>query len=64
MNENNKELCPLCNNHELGWGRQSGEGKVYPTDAIFSNGSAIYHLICKECGHILRSKVEKPHKFK
>ena len=60
---NNKE-CPVCGSKEIGKGKQSWQGKMFPIDDIFSSGSEIIAEICTECGHILSMSVAKPEKFK
>lgn len=55
--------CPKCGGTELGKGKHSGYGVMYP-DNKMSLGSEIEYIICTECGFIIESYVKKPEKFK
>jgi len=55
--------CPKCGGKELGKGKHSGYGTMYP-DGKMSLGSDIEYIICTECGFIIESYVKKPEKFK
>jgi DNA-directed RNA polymerase subunit RPC12/RpoP len=64
MNKNRRATeCPKCGGKELGKGKQSGYGVMYP-DSKMSFGSDIEYIICTECGYIIESYVKKPAKFK
>lgn len=63
MNKNEK--CPNCGSKEIAQGKQMGQGKMVPIDSLgFSFGSNVIADICTECGNILRTKVDRPGKFK
>lgn len=51
--------CPYCGSECLTKGYQAGEGLIYK-DRIGAFGSVVEHTVCKECGSIVYSKVEKP----
>lgn len=55
--------CIKCGGTELGKGKQSGYGVMYPVNKM-SVGSDIEYIICTECGFIIESYVKKPEKFK
>ncbi|MGM0837248.1 MAG: transcription initiation factor TFIIIB [Bacillota bacterium] len=55
--------CPKCGAKELGVGKHSGYGVMYPKDKM-SFGSDIEYVICTECGYIIEGYVKKPNKFK
>ena len=55
--------CPKCGGKELGKGKHSGYGVMYP-DNKMSLGSDVEYIICTECGFIIESYVKKPEKFK
>jgi len=55
--------CPKCGGEELGIGKHSGHGVMYP-DNKMSLGSDIKYIICTDCGFIIEGYVQKPAKFK
>ncbi|WP_223554204.1 transcription initiation factor TFIIIB [Lysinibacillus sphaericus] len=55
--------CPKCGGKELGKGKHSGYGVMYPENKM-SLGSDVAYIICTECGFIIESYVKKPEKFK
>jgi hypothetical protein len=57
------ETCPKCESSELGKGKQSGYGVMFPLNKM-SFGSDIEYLICTSCGFIIEGYVKKPEKFK
>lgn len=54
---------PKCGGKELGKGKHSGYGVMYPENKM-SLGSDVEYIICTECGFIIESYVKKPEKFK
>jgi hypothetical protein len=61
----NNQVCPICGCKEIGHGKHSYQGCMYPLNGgIFSTGSEVIADICTNCGHILSMRVEKPEKFK
>ena len=57
------EKCPKCGSNELGKGKHSGYGVMYPVGKM-SLGSDIIYTICTKCGYIIEGYVSKPDKFK
>lgn len=57
------EKCPKCGSGELGKGKHSGHGVMFPVNKM-SLGSDIEYLICTSCGFIIEGYVKKPEKFK
>ncbi|WHY77401.1 transcription initiation factor TFIIIB [Neobacillus sp. WH10] len=55
--------CPKCGGEELGKGKHSGYGVMYP-DNKMSLGSDVEYIICTKCGFIIEGYVKKPGKFK
>lgn len=57
------EKCPYCNSDKLVLGFQIGNAVAYPDVRGGMFGSRIEHLICKDCGSIVYSRVLKPDMF-
>lgn len=55
--------CPYCGGTEFGEGYQSFQARMQSKNNVFKN-SQIFHVICLDCGSIVRSYVEKPDKFR
>lgn len=55
--------CPQCGEKELGIGKHTGYGVMYPKNKV-SIGSEIEYMICTGCGFIIEGYVKKPEKFK
>ncbi|MGE8207043.1 transcription initiation factor TFIIIB [Heyndrickxia sp. NPDC080065] len=55
--------CPKCGGIELGKGKHSGYGVMYPSNKM-SLGSDVGYIICCKCGYIIEGYVKKPEKFK
>ncbi|MCA1318320.1 transcription initiation factor TFIIIB [Bacillus tianshenii] len=55
--------CPKCGAKELGIGKESGHGGMFPKNKM-SLGSEVEYIICTECGYIIEGYVKKPGKFK
>lgn len=55
--------CPKCGRKELGKGKHTGYGVVYPANKM-SLGSDIEYIIYTECGFIIEGYVKRPEKFK
>ena len=62
--EQKKDICPHCGSVHVTVGKQlsvQGGGCVVPQHAmtpIF--GTIMYHVICFECGTVIRSYVDNP----
>lgn len=57
------ERWPYCGYTEFGEGIQIGHGAVQVSNRIFKS-SGLYHIVCLNCGSVVRSYVDKPAKFK
>ncbi len=60
------EKCKFCGSTHLGVAYQLGNGQVYPDLYAYqytNRGSSIEHILCKECGAILMSRVLHPERF-
>lgn len=55
--------CPKCGGVELGRGKHSGMGSVYPYGKMGLT-SEVEILLCTDCGFIIESYVTKPKRFK
>lgn len=63
MNKSNK--CPECGSNDIAKGRQFGQGKMFPINNItMIGGSNVTADICTSCGYIIKTRVEKPEKFR
>lgn len=58
------ENCPYCNSKMLVYGYQSDSGNVFTDIRGSVFGSPVEHIICRECGSIVYSRVVKPEMFK
>jgi DNA-directed RNA polymerase subunit RPC12/RpoP len=56
-------VCPKCGEKELGKGKHTGPGVMYPDNKV-SFGVEVEYIICTECGFIIEGYVKKPDKFK
>lgn len=65
MNQQSKITeCTKCGGMELGKGIQTDYAALAPYKKVFGLGSAVVHTLCTDCGFIIESHVEKPHRFK
>lgn len=60
---NGEKRCNNCGNNEFFRGVQQYQGQVFNEKSLFSDGSAITHVFCSQCGLIVESYVNKPKKF-
>ncbi len=59
-----EEKCPYCGKQEFVEGKQEGYAIIVPVNKIFTLKSQIlYHLICLNCGAIVKSYVKDPKKL-
>lgn len=58
------ENCPYCGSEMLVYGYQNDSGSVFTDVRGSVFGSPIEHIICRECGSIVYSRVVKPDMFK
>lgn len=66
MNNNPIERCPFCNSNNIGVGYQLGAGQIFADLYAYHSTrdcSNIEHLICKQCGSIIHSRVIKTEMF-
>lgn len=69
-NRNNEEIkiedrqCPGCGGENFSLGKQVGFASIYSVKNPIIKGSHVTHVICKSCGRIVESYVEKPEEFK
>ena len=56
--------CPKCGGIELGKGKSSGYGAIYPSGKMLGAGSEVEYIICTACGFVIEEYVKKPEKFK
>jgi len=56
--------CPYCASSELFEALQEGYGGIYATSNMtFGSRCPLYHLVCRNCGTIVRSYVKEPEKI-
>ena len=56
-----QDICPYCGGTETVSGKQNGSGAISPKDAwTVLNAQPLYHVVCKNCGTVIRSYVEYP----
>lgn len=61
----NIEKCPYCGNTEFVKGKQDAYAKIYPINKIFTlKSQALYHIICLNCGAVVKSYVNTPETLK
>ena len=58
-----QEKCPHCGKSNNVIGRQQGYGCVEADKVLTLKSQSIYHVICLECGTVIRSFVKKPKKL-
>lgn len=61
-NEAKIETCPYCGHNKFGMGFQWTHARVFKPHLNF--GENLYHIICLNCGSVVRSYVKNPEKFK
>ena len=60
MNEQKQYVCTWCGGKDVVEGIQSTYAKVQPNKALTLKGENLIHVICKNCGTVVRSYVENP----
>ncbi len=63
MNDFGITKCPFCGGTELAHGYQTYQAEVIVYGKMLSS-SALYHILCTDCGSVVHSYVEKPEKFR
>ncbi len=60
----NQEKCPYCGKEELVEGKQEGYASIAPANKVLTfKSQTLYHLICLNCGAIVKSYVKEPKKL-
>lgn len=58
------EKCPFCGNNEFVEGKQEGYASVGPANKVLSfKSQTLYHIICLNCGAVVKSYVKNPQKL-
>lgn len=63
MGNQKQYVCPWCGGKDVVEGIQSAYAKVQPNKTLTFKGESLVHVICKECGTVLRSYVKNPKIF-
>jgi len=59
--EQKQDICPHCGGMETVIGKTSGYGRIIPQHALtILHAQNVYHIICLNCGTVIRSYVEHP----
>lgn len=62
--EEKQEICPRCGGTDFVTGKQNGYGGVLPKKRISAlRAQPLMHLICRNCGTVVRSYIEDPQDF-
>ncbi len=59
----NKDKCPYCGKSNTVVARQNGYARISADKACTFKTQTLYHIICRECGTVIRSFVKKPGKL-
>ena len=62
MKEIKLSACPFCGGTEFVEGYQGGYGALASKEGAWL-GASLYHVICRDCGSIVRSYVKDPEKL-
>ena len=58
------QKCPYCEGKEFVEAVQSGYSALAPVDKILTfKSQALYHIICFNCGAVIKSYVKNPKKL-
>lgn len=58
------EKCPYCGKEEFVEGVQGGYAAIAPATKVLTfKSAALYHVICLNCGAIVKSYVKDPKKL-
>ena len=56
-----QDICPHCGGNDTMIGKQNGHGAIVPQKGwTVINAKALYHVICRNCGTVIRSYIEDP----
>lgn len=59
----NKMQCPYCGKTEFVKGIQMEGNGIMPIKKLTLKAQPIYHIVCLNCGTIIRSYIKKPDKL-
>lgn len=54
--------CPFCGGSEFVKGIQGNQGRIYSVHSL-KRSQYLVHIICLECGSVVRSYVNEPEKL-
>lgn len=54
--------CPYCGGNNFGEGYQLAQGSIVKSLWAFK-ASKVIHIICKDCGSIVHSRIEDPERL-
>lgn len=57
------EKCPYCGSNKNVIGVQSGYASVSANKSLTFKTQILYHVICLDCGSVIRSFVKNPEKL-
>ena len=57
----NQDICPKCGYKEFVEGSQMNYGAVWPNKIFTLRRESLHHIICLNCGTVVRSYVKNPH---
>lgn len=58
------EKCPFCGSSEFVEGKQEGYASVGPSNKTLTfKSQVLYHVICLNCGAVVKSYVKNPKKI-
>ena len=59
--EKKEDVCPYCGGTATATGKTSGYGRIISKKALtMLNAQDMFHVICLDCGTVIRSYVEYP----
>lgn len=64
MSPQRPDHCPYCGGSDFIVGKQQGYGSVSANKAFTFKQQPLYHLICSQCGTVVRSFVNNPELLK
>lgn len=56
------DRCPYCEGSEFIKGKHEGYGAVQSLESVWLS-QTLYHVICRQCGSVVRSYVQNPEKL-
>lgn len=59
-----RDHCPMCQSHEISYGKLSGDVRLVPLGKTIFSGSPIIASVCTKCGYIIAMKVQNPDNFR